>query len=244
MAIHLLASLGACAALGVTASGATLNLTTRGAHGEINGALFFQSNAQHTGAGAYDPFVRLRANGVEQGYNTSAPGGVFQARFGRDLTLGEIPTVTIAGVDYREFVLDINESVSSRGRLLSLDRLSVYTSDTGGATTTNLPSLGELVYDLDTGANNRVTLNSRLRPGSAFSDMLLYVRDSAFDGVGDDDFVYLFSRFGDLHRADGGFEEWGIVPGGSAASATIPSVAGAFALLMGSGLVGARRTRR
>src|SRR5262245_57950460 len=57
-------------------SGNPLDLTARGAVGEINGALFRQYDARPTGTGVIDSFVRLQVpnarTSIQQGYNTDA----------------------------------------------------------------------------------------------------------------------------------------------------------------------------
>src|SRR5205823_2080666 len=73
----------------------------------------------------------IQATGVEQGYNTSVRPLQFDENkspvFTRSLQLSESPDVTIDGVSYHEFLLDINQSSSNP--LLSLDELRVYTSN-------------------------------------------------------------------------------------------------------------------
>src|SRR5262245_57271593 len=54
----------------------TVDLTTRGSFGSINGADFLQFDPKPTGTGVINSFVRLQTSNakasVEQGYNTSA----------------------------------------------------------------------------------------------------------------------------------------------------------------------------
>jgi hypothetical protein len=122
--------------------------------GTLNGALFQRADFRPAGTGFIDSFVRIQTNDpVEQGYNTSGRPLAFDENnspnFTRNLTFGEVPTVTVNGTAYKEFLLDINQTNSSP--LLSLDQLKIFTSAIGSQTTTDVNSLGTLRYDLDAG---------------------------------------------------------------------------------------------
>ena len=148
--------------------------------------------------------------------------------FTRDLLFGEVPIVTIDSVAYAEFTLDINEPLGGTQRFLSLDQVNIYTSDTGGQTGLE-STLGDLRYTTGAALNdNTVLMDASLTSGSGEGDMRMYIPLTNFTGVEDDDFVYLFSHFGnygDDHRTGGGFEEWAIVPQpGALALMTLASV--------------------
>src|SRR5688572_16683841 len=70
------------------------------------------TNVLPTGTFYVDPFLQMKNTGgstTEQGYNTT---GTFQLQTQGDtgaLTLGAVPIVTIGGVQYREFLLAVNE---------------------------------------------------------------------------------------------------------------------------------------
>jgi hypothetical protein len=213
----------------------TLDLSTAGALGQINGGIFQQAAPQPAGSGVIDAFVRVQAHGsqqaVEQGVNTDARPLQFDENssptFTRSLHLSEVPTVDIGGIVYREFVLDINQKSSSP--LLSLDQLRFYVGATGNLTgydpTTN--QLGGLkpVYDLNgSGAGNWILLNAKLNPGIGKGNMIAYIPDSDFQGQGQgaDPFVYLYSEFGVNQSCNGGFEQW------APASAMVNSGVGAI----------------
>jgi len=153
------------------------------------------------------------------------------ANFTHDLTYGAIPTRTINGVDYKEFLLDINQVNSSS--LLSLDKVQVYTSATGGATTTNVSSLGTLRYDLDTGGDSWIKMDYALGSGSGQGDMRMYIPVTAFGNTTANQFVYLYSLFGTNFETNDGFEEWAIQDA-SGSVVPIPSAVWAG----GSGLLG------
>jgi len=200
-------------------SGTPLDLTTHGAVGEANGAIFRQFDAQPTGTGVINSFVRLQAPNakvsVQQGYNTAHRPLQFDEnkspQFTRALHLSEVPTVNIGGVVYREFLLDINQKASQP--LLSLDELRFYVGAAGDLSgydpaTHQLAGLNA-VYDLDAVGDNYVKLDARLNQGSGKGDMLAYVPDSVFAAApGSDPFVYLYSKFGVTFTANAGFEEW------------------------------------
>jgi hypothetical protein len=197
-----------------------VDLTSAGASGSLNGALFLQSNTQPTGTGVIDSFVRLQAHGagaqVEQGYNTDARPLQFDEKnspnFTRSLLLSDIPTVNIGGIVYRQFLLDINQKSSQP--FLSLDQLRLFVGGsgdlTGYDTTTGQLAGLSAVWDLDSGGDHWVKLDARLTHGSGSGDMLFYVPDSVFAGAAANSFVYLYSRFGDNFVSDGGFEEWAV----------------------------------
>lgn len=214
------------------------DLTTPLSTAVIGGAIFKQEADQSTGTGLFDPFLRIQKNGTEEGYNTSA-NPPFDAKSGiwtHDLLLSTVPTVSIGGITYREFMLDINQT--SGGTLLSLDELQIYRSPLGSQSTTNVPTLGALVYDLDTAqSDNFILLNYNLNPGSGAGDMYAYIPESLFSGKAGD-YIYLYSLFGLNNPSDDGFEEWAI----KSAAAPVPIPAAAW--LLGSGVLGLVVIRR
>jgi hypothetical protein len=234
------------------AQGSIINLVDT-TDGSVNGALFFRADFQSSGTGVLEPFVRMQHdngpsnndhsdNGREQGYNTSGRPVQYDENtdpnFTHDLLFGQIPTVNIAGTDYKEFFLDINEPLGGTQALLSLDQVKIYTSDTGSQTGLE-NTLGTLRFSLGASLNeNTVTLDATLNSGSGQGDMTMYIPLANFAGVADDDFVYLYSHFGNLdgdYRTGGGFEEWSV--------GTIIPTPGAIWLLAIAALVSRRRRR-
>ncbi|MBA4064696.1 MAG: hypothetical protein C0501_13475 [Isosphaera sp.] len=199
-------------ALGDRVVPAVIDLTTAGASGVASGAIVEQVSPQPTGTGYIRSFVRVHASGVQQGFNTDARplqhDENSSPQFTRSLALGQVPVVTVNGVNYREFLLDINQKASAP--LLSLDQVKVYLGTTGNAT--SLASLGAAVYDLDAAGDNTVKLNARLTSGSGSGDMRLLIPEAAFAGRDAGSFVYLYSKFGGMAgaAANGGFEEWAV----------------------------------
>jgi len=187
----------------------TLDLTTSGASGTINGAYFAQGNYAAAGTGLIESFVRIQTNqAVEQGYNTDARPLEFHEnnspQFTRSLLLADVPIVTLNGIDYREFLLDINEA-NGRKSLLSLDTIEVYLAGEGDIG--SYSELGAAVFNLDAGADNGILLNAALNSGSGSGDMRAYIPDALFAGG---DYVYLYSMFGEKYENDGGYEEWAV----------------------------------
>jgi hypothetical protein len=186
--------------------------------GTTNGAQFNWTPEQPTGTGVIDPFVRVQADGTEQGYNTSG-GTPFDEKAGiwtHDIQFSDLQTtaVTISGTQYFQVLLDVNEPGGSKS-VISLDRLEFYTSTIGSQTGTDVPALGSLRWSLDGASDSYVLLDATRNNGSGSGDMFAYIPASAFAGVSDSDYIYMFSRFGDQAAADGttegGFEEWSLV---------------------------------
>jgi hypothetical protein len=208
-----------------------------------------------TGSGVIDSFVRISTNeDIVEGYNTDARPVQFDENtsptFTRSLELSDVPIVTIDGVQYREFLLDINQT--SADPLLSLNELQIFLGNAGdlsGATvdsTTGLLSFGgnaNLVYDLDATTDYTVELNYDLNSGSGTGDLFVYIADSLF--TGNNQFVYLYSSFGVPNNNNDGFEEWAVLGRPSVAAVPEPStVVMALAGLLPLGIAGLRRRLR
>ena len=189
----------------------TLDLTTTGAWGILNEGIFQQYTEGAGGSGNIDAFVRIQRTGVEQGYNTDYRPVEFDentsASFTHSLLLSEVPIVTNGGTSYREFLVDINQDGQN---LLSLDGLEIALHASG-----NLIGYSTIfaspIYDMDAGEDNWILLDYSLNAGSGAGDMLAYIPDSFFmDEFGAylNDYVYLYSRFGENFGANDGFEEW------------------------------------
>jgi hypothetical protein len=213
-------------------SGTPLDLTARGSSGEINGALFNQTDAQPTGTGYIRSFVRLQTNAAtEQGYNTDARPLQFDEnkspQFTRSLKVGDVPLVSVDGVLYREFLLDVNQKSSAP--LLSLDELRVYVGPSGSPTNYSGGKLDGLdaVYDLDANGDRWVKLNYRLNHGSGSGDMTFLVRADLL-GTDGGQYVTAYSAFGQNHGANAGFEEWAVKtkPSGDQPSGPLSSLSG------------------
>ncbi|MDZ4858069.1 MAG: PEP-CTERM sorting domain-containing protein [Candidatus Hydrogenedentes bacterium] len=207
----------------ITVANATVvDLTAVGSSGTIDGALFFQWDGGSTGTGNIDSFVEIGANtDITQAYNTTVNGTLDNGAadpFNHELLLTAVPIVNIGGVDYREFLLDINQSGSDS--LLSLDAIQLFTSDTANQSVETFDGSGileladaSLVYDLDGLEDSHVLMDYILNGGSGNGDVLFYVPNSVF--ATGDAYVYLYSRFGETENANAGFEEWAVQEGGA-----------------------------
>ena len=199
--------------MGGAAYGATIDLTTLGSSGTANGGIFEQFSPRSTGTGVIDSFLRTQANGTEKGYNTDGTlewdtkTGIFT----HSLLLSDVPTVTISGTVYREFLLDTNET-GGGGSELTLDVLKFYVDASN--TLTGYPgSFGPVAWDLDGVADNNILMDNNLNSGSGSGDMLAYIPSAAF-GADETKYVYLYNEFGLNTPTDSGFEEWAVVEGG------------------------------
>jgi len=176
----------------------TIDLTTNTspAVNDGNGAIYERTDSQSTGTGVIRSFVREQAQGGgnnEQGYNTDNRPVQFDEltdpNFTRSVLITQVPIVSIGGVDYRQFLLDINQN-NGNGNLLSLNRIQVYLTDNPSITgfdpnasaSNGFGSNANLVYSLDGGPNGDTTvaLNYDLNSGSGSGDMFLYVRNDLF----------------------------------------------------------------
>ena len=166
-----------------SASATTVDLVANSS-GSIGSAYFLRADYRAAGTGLIQSFVRLQNTPNEQGYNTSGRPLQFDENtspnFTRNLQYGQIPTVTIGGTAYKEFLLDINQQGSTP--LLSLNRVRIYASAVGSSNTLgNFTTLGGLVYDM--GTTNDVRMDYNLNTGSGQGDMAMYIPVSSFGGA-------------------------------------------------------------
>jgi hypothetical protein len=218
---------------------------------QFAGALWTTSQFQSTGTGVIDSFVRVSSasDAVVSGMNTSArplsQDENSSPTFTHNLAEGAVPIVTIAGVQYYEFLLDINQQNSNP--LLTLNEVELCSSATASLTIlgTARDCAGTDFYSLDSevggidGADNRIDLNYSANHGSGSGDLFMYIPVPP-GGIADTSFIYLWSEFGEPLANNDGFEEWavreaqGITP--------VPEPASLF--LFGSGLMGLARYAR
>jgi hypothetical protein len=222
-----------------------VDLTTAGTSGTANGGLFTQINPNSTGTGVIEPFLRVQANTTEQGFNTSLNQPMPDVKTGtwtHDILLSAIPKVTINGVQYYQFLLDINQNTGGNNNFLSLHELEIWTKSGGPLTSadeySDLAGGGATkVWDLDAGpdGDSTIELNYDLNPGSGWGDMFAYIPVSALGTDGTKN-LYLFSAFGAPKTSNDGFEEWAVLkPAGT--PPPVPDAASSIALL-GMALVG------
>jgi len=218
----------------------------------------------NSGTGNLDPFLQLQMNGAERAYNTALNGstnpngGNLDEKPGSTvLTLGNIPVVTIGGVQYREFILDINQVGNG---IISLNQVQIF-SHTGDMKATSLvdatPTTEAIigftgateVFKLNnspvTSASLEVLIDSG--NGSGSGDMYLYVLNSAFGAATNSTNVILFSQFGKPPGTDestSGLEEGAVREGGSPPPPAVPEPGTIALALTGLGTLGFGRLRR
>lgn len=201
--------------------------TTPHLSGTIGVATYTQVDAQPTGSGYIQSFVRIATNqDLVQGYNTTVAStydNFGSTNYNHAITVGQVGVIDVNGVATMRFLLDINQNGSNP--FLSLNEVQIFLSKTPNMS--NEPILGQgellhpqmsnlsaLVYQLDAGGDNRVDLDFSLNSGSGSGDMLLDIPLTAFAGafaalglISDADksgaYIYLYSRFGQGTTADG-----------------------------------------
>ena len=239
-----------------SAQASTIIDLTSGGSGSSNGALYEWTGTQPTGTGVIYSFLGVQARGTEQGYNHSlghnVPWDTKPGGHTNDIQMSDLVVANVSGVDYFQFLLDINESSGHDNEFLSLDNVRIWTRNGPiSSADENFDHLGTLRFHNDVGPNGDTTvwLDYSLNGGSGSGDMFLYVPVSLFAGTMPDDYVYFYSLFGNAFASDAGFEEWGLLrangPGGGGGPENPPVVPEpGTMLLMGSGLLIAMRKLR
>ena len=195
----------------------------------INGASYVWVDSQSTGTGVIDPFVRIQANGAEQGLNTDAvpQSPENDAKSGiwtHSTLLSDFGGFDVGGVRYIRFLLDINETASgtpSEGHLVLNDvEIFLIPLAAGGSLNSHADLVGAAgsikVFDQAPDASGQGNTNDNfvkllydLNSGSGAGDMFLYVPLANFQPYANDAsqyYLYLWSRFGDYAKAGLGAE--------------------------------------
>jgi hypothetical protein len=252
------------------ASGAqatTLDLTTANASGTINGALYTQIDPQATGTGLLPAFSQISPSGSTTSsgaYNTTVAGTLDNGssdQFNHSIILSDVPIVNVAGVDYYEFILDVNEADQQGiGKYVSLDEVQIFVGGTANSSVDTftagiLDHDGTLVYQMDAGEDSWVALDFQLNSGSGSGDMQLLVAVSVI-GTDPNAVLTLYSEFGqqgldpagvpagDYGQSDG-FEEWALNEvTGPPPPPPVPEPTAALVFGIGAVLMGARARRQ
>jgi hypothetical protein len=193
----------------------------------------YYTNVLPSGTFSVDPFLQLKGAGTETGYNTSG------------LLLSDVPVVTIGTVEYREFLLYIDEP--GKDPMISLDQLQIFlspsaTSGTYNATTGTLGGL-TAIYDLDSGGNDWIKLNYQLAKSSGPGAMIVYIPNYLFTQSGGQ-YVYLYSQLGSNLASGGGMEEWWVRSTSASRTLTRVPEPGLLLLFGTASLVAGRRLRK
>jgi hypothetical protein len=189
------------------------DLTAEDSTATINGAIFKQIDPQATGTGLINSFVQIGQPGgslsFTEAYNTTVNGVLNNGasdQFNHALSLSSVPTVTVNGTLYREFVLDINETGATP--LLSVADIQVYLTNNANQAADPNTIDGKLIYQLDQKkTDNSILLDYSNNHGSGSGDMTMLILDSLFDTKNYSG-VVLYSSFGKPIAQDDGFEEW------------------------------------
>ena len=204
---------------GTAAKATIVDLTSGGnASGEIDGALFFATQQQPAGTGYIDPFLRIQQKNFEQGYNTDG-GFPFDDKtphnYQHSLYIPDLTATVYNGTPYLVFMLDSNQNGSAYSQhTISLDCLQLFTTNDPNQTVTSFNSNGilnlngTLIYNLDANMDSAVLSTAK---GSGKADLFLYIPVSLVQTG--EQYLVLYSCFGNTIISDGGFEEWVFIPG-------------------------------
>jgi len=195
------------------------DLTVAGTTTAINGAIYTSVDTNGSvGTGVFPSFVRIQGNDCIQGYNTDGTQE-FDTQNSPlfAIPLAQMELVTVNGIGYVEFHLDINQNKNNDGPSgPSLDNVQLFISTDNTLTGWTDCNLGGIscVYNMDAGGNRAILLDYVLNKGSGNGyDMQLLVPVSVFGSVDSKvaNYVYLYSSFGAVggnFAENDGFEEW------------------------------------
>ena len=197
--------------------GVVLDLSTAGASGSLNGAIFQQVAAPFAENKLIEPFARIQRFGCEEGYNTSVTSPPMDVVFGpsHDLLLTDVPIVSIAGEMYRQVLLRVQENPGDEPLLLMDLRIYQSNAPILISEETDLAPYTP-IYDIDAASNRHILLRD-VHSGNA--DYVAYIPNNLF---GAEPYVHLFCKFA---FSSDGFEEWFVVkpfPGTPTANAGGP----------------------
>jgi hypothetical protein len=208
----------------------------------LDNAIVQSTTIAPAGTGVLNSFLRIEQQGggsSEQGYNTDYRGhppssNLMDAKtdpnFTRAIQLGDIGVVTIDGITYAQFILDLNEpgKKGSDNAQILLNQLQLFV-DTAGTDHVTDNTIGTLtgtsnltkVFDLN---GNSILLDDHAS-GSGAADYLVDINTNVFQGFGGSAYVYLYSQFGSADGSQpggtaGGFEEWAAAPAHTALTLT------------------------
>ena len=216
--------------------------------GMINGAIF-GFGQPGSGTGNWEPFVRIQANGIESGYNTDNNKPGFDEKTGiwtHSVLVADLPIVNVGGINYVEYLIDINEMQNDMGRRISLDEFKIYQGTSGNLNSTTLGDLGDLVFDMDAGMPGNTVLWNTFNSGSGSADYSVLV--PIWAGADATKFMTLYTSMGgytgdsEVWSSGAGFEEWAFDPSRSNFASIPEPSSGCF--FFGAMVVSVLRRRR
>ena len=200
-----------------------LDITAAGSLISRNGAIFTDAVNVGSGTGGYNTFLAISddndANSSERGFNSDDTNPLDGTNDEIDhskthtVRVSDLVIVTVNGIQYYEFRVDLNEANSTPNTQISLDQFKIYTSGSGAIQDTTTLFGQSLRYDLDQGGDVSVLLSEANSSGSGTDDYAVLVPVSNFAGAASSDFIYLFVEMGKAGvgwEANGGFEEWNL----------------------------------
>lgn len=172
---------------------------------DLGSGVKYEESTVGSGTGNYESFLRLAANGDEEGFNTDDNNeadnkdGIWT----HSLQVANLQPVTIDGVQYYEIRLDLNEIQSGDSPNITLEDLRIFRStdpadgddfDNDFADLTEVFDLGDALALVDT------------NHGSGTDDYVFYLPVSLFPDLSE--FLTLYA---DFSGSDDGFEEFRVL---------------------------------
>ncbi|TRC85879.1 hypothetical protein FJV80_16365 [Mesorhizobium sp. WSM4310] len=173
---------------------------------DLGSGVLLEATTEGSGTGNYDSFLRLQATGVEEGFNTDQNGNVLdnKASFTHDLQYSNMQSITVNGIQYIEFRLDLNESNSAANGDITLTGLDIYISNAGATLADYNAGFAGFTSVFHLGPD-QLLIDSNHGSGTDDYRVLVPVSDFTAAGVSPGSYVTLFSSFS---GSNGGFEEW------------------------------------
>ena len=195
---------------------------------DIGGVIFTDAANTGSGTGNYNTFLAISDNdGTEEGFNSDDTPGIDPSNANIDhakthtVKLSDLVIVTVEGVQYYEFRVDLNESNSDPNAQISLDQFKLFSSSNGAIEDKTTLFSQNVIYDMDAGGNVSVLLSDAESSGSGNDDYAVLVPITEFAGLDPTTtYVYLYVEMGaadpvapDTWDATATFEEWNLQNG-------------------------------
>jgi PEP-CTERM motif-containing protein len=215
--------------LGSPASATSLGVVPdQGCLTASDGVFFCDNDLSSAGTGLIDPFLRTNGGGsfpVTSGWNTDSVKQDWTQFNDADgshtdaLAVGDINTMTIGGVTYWTFLVDVNQNGAFGTDLIDLTHLELFScstqtyTDLSGCTSFFNLFGGSVTYD----SNNRpvisdttwVTFDYRNHSGSGAGDILVFIPTT--DSFPTTNYVAFLDGWGSppgTNPDNDGFQEW------------------------------------